>query len=110
MAEPTIGELLSSLLSQPSTLAVIAIQFFLGLALGYISIKILKYIVAFLAIIILGTFLSIWSLGLTPTEVLSTFGIAAETIKRLAVVMGLLSVGPVSVGFVVGIVVGLIKK
>lgn len=110
MADPTIGELLSSLLSQPSTLAVVAIQFFLGLALGYISVKILKYIIAFLAIIILGTFLSVWSLGITPTEVLSTFGLAGETVKRLAVVLGLLSVGPVSVGFVVGIVVGLIKK
>ncbi|MEM1645983.1 MAG: hypothetical protein QXL96_08995 [Ignisphaera sp.] len=110
MAEPTIGELISALLSQPSTLVVVAIQFFLGLGLGYISIKILKYIIAFLAIIILGTFLSIWSLGLTPIEVFSTLGLAAEAAKKLAIVLGLLSMGPVSIGFVIGIVIGLIKK
>ncbi|MEM0371124.1 MAG: hypothetical protein QW101_04595 [Ignisphaera sp.] len=105
-----LEETIATLLSQPPVLIAIAIQFLLGLALGYISTKIVKYILAFVAILVLGTFLSIWSLGTTPAEVLSTLGIAAEAAKRLAIVLGLMSVGPVSIGFIVGIVIGMIKK
>lgn len=108
--DPTVGELIAKLLSQPSTAVVMLIQFLLGLALGYISVKVLKYILAFIAIIALGTFLSIWSLGMTPTEVFSTLGIAAEAAKRLATVLGILTVGPVSIGFIIGIVIGLLKR
>lgn len=110
MADPTVGEIIAGLLSQPQPLIVMVIQFVLGLALGYVSVKALKYILAFIAILALGTFLSVWSLGTTPAEVVSTLGIAVEALKKLAVVLGLMTVGPVSVGFIVGVIVGLMRK
>lgn len=110
MSELTIGELLTQLLSQPSTLVVMLIQFLMGLALGYISMRVLKYVLAFIAILALGTFLSVWSLGMTPAEVFSTLGLATEAVKRLATVLGILTVGPVSIGFIVGVVIGLLRK
>lgn len=91
-------------------LAAVAIQFLLGLALGYVSVKALKYVLAFIAILILGTFLSVWSLGLTPAQALQTIGTIFQTAKDLALVLGLMSIGPVSIGFIVGAIIGLMKK
>ncbi len=101
---------LATLFSQPQTLMVIAIQFFLGLGLGYVSVKALKYVVAFIALLVLGAFLSIWSLGVTPSEILQSLGIAASLAKDLATVLGLMTIGPVSVGFIIGAILGLMKK
>lgn len=110
MTEPSLGEVVSAILLQPQSTVVVAIQFLLGLVLGYISVKVLKYILAFIAILALGTFLSIWSLGTTPTEVLQTLKVTAGAVKNLAIVLGLMTVGPISIGFIVGVVVGLIKR
>lgn len=103
-------EELSVLLSQPQVLAAVAIQFLLGLALGYVSVKALKYVLAFVAILVLGTFLSVWSLGLTPTQALQTLSTAIQAVKDFAVILGLMSIGPVSIGFIVGAIIGLMKK
>ncbi|MEM2214926.1 MAG: hypothetical protein QXP47_00520 [Candidatus Nezhaarchaeales archaeon] len=106
----SILENLPLIFSQPQVLAAVAVQFLLGLALGYVSVKALKYILAFIAILVLGTFLSVWSLGLTPAQALQTIGTALQAVKELAVVLGLMSIGPVSIGFVVGAIIGLMKK
>ncbi|MEM5833371.1 MAG: hypothetical protein QXF04_02375, partial [Candidatus Aenigmatarchaeota archaeon] len=47
----------------PPSVIVMLIQFVLGLALGYVSVKALKYIIAFIAVLVLGVMLSIWNLG-----------------------------------------------
>jgi len=108
--DPTLAELLS----QPQALAVMSIQFFLGLGLGYVSVKALKYVLAFIAILALGSFLSVWSLGATPLEVLEGLGVTAlkakDLLMGLATALGLMTVGPASAGFVVGVVVALVKK
>lgn len=101
---------LVALFSQPQTLAVVLVQFFLGLGLGYVSVKALKYVLAFIAILVLGTFLSVWSLGATPSAVLQSLGAAVALVKDFAIALGLMTIGPVSVGFVVGAIVGLMKK
>lgn len=110
MSELTAADVVTTILSQNWALVVIAIQFILGLALGYIAVKVLKYILAFIAILVLGSFLSIWSLGMTPAEVLDKLKISVEAAKGLATVLGLMTIGPVSVGFIIGVVVGLMRK
>ena len=82
----------------------------MGLGLGYVSVKALKYVLAFIAILTLGSFLSVWSLGTTPLEVLKSLGGAVAMVKDLAMVLGLMNIGPVSLGFIVGAVLGLMKK
>ena len=101
---------LVTLFSQPQTVAVVSIQFLLGLSLGYVSVKALKYVLAFIAILALGTFLSVWNLGTSPLEVLRSLGGAISLVKDLAMVLGLMTVGPVSVGFIVGAILGLMRK
>jgi hypothetical protein len=101
---------LITLFSQPRTLAVVLIQFLLGLGLGYVSVKALKYVLAFIAILVLGAFLSIWSLRATPSEVLQSLSSAALLVKDFVIALGLMSIGPVSMGFIVGAIIGLLKK
>lgn len=103
-------KLLSEVLADPKVSAVILVQFLLGLGLGYIAVKVLKYIIAFIAILVLGTFLSIWSLGGSVENTLSTFGELANTAKNFITILGLMTVGPVSIGFIVGALLGLLRK
>ncbi|MEM0014356.1 MAG: hypothetical protein QXS42_07290 [Zestosphaera sp.] len=106
----SLESLLSEVLADPKVSAVILVQFLLGLGLGYIAVKVLKYIIAFIAILVLGTFLSIWSLGGSVENTLSTFGELANTAKNFITILGLMTVGPVSIGFIVGALLGLLRK
>ncbi|MCS7111717.1 MAG: hypothetical protein N3E36_07365 [Sulfolobales archaeon] len=107
---PNVSEILVHALSDPRNFIVILIQFFLGLALGYISIRAIKYVLAFIAILILGSFLSVWSLGTSTVEVFKSISDIIEVAKNFAVVLGLLTVGPISIGFVIGAIVALVKR
>lgn len=101
---------LARLLSDIRVLAAIVIQFLLGLGLGYVSVRALKYILAFLAILVLGSFLSAWSLGASVGDVLGLFGELSGVLRGLLVTLGLMTVGPVSVGFIVGALVALLRR
>lgn len=102
--------LLSEVLADSRVSAVIFIQFLLGLGLGYVAVKVLKYILAFIAILVLGTSLSVWSLGESIENTLSTFGELANAAKDFITILGLMTVGPVSIGFIVGALIGLLRK
>lgn len=107
---PNIGEILTGILSDPRSAIVVLVQFFLGVALGYISVKALKYILAFIAILILGSLLSIWTLETSTAEVLKVIRDVIGVVRNLAVVLGLLAIGPISIGFIVGVVAALLRK
>jgi hypothetical protein len=106
-----VTEIIATMFSNPQNFVVIAIQFLLGLALGYLSAKVLKYMLALIAILALGTLLSVWSLGTSPQEVIAKIGLpSVEILKGLAVVLGLMTVGPVSIGFIIGVVIAFLRK
>ncbi|MEM4488393.1 MAG: hypothetical protein QXK88_06325 [Desulfurococcaceae archaeon] len=105
-----IGWILNAAISNPQLAVVILVQFFLGLALGYVALKAFKYILALLAILALGAALSVWSLGITPSEVLSVIGLTVESINSLIVLLGLTTMGPVTLGFIIGALASLVKK
>ena len=103
-------EVLDLVLSNYQSYIVMGIQFLLGLTLGYVAVKALKYVVAFIGILLLGSLLSMWSLNLMPEDVLSKLGKAVELAKNLATVLGILVVGPASADFLVGALIALLKK
>ncbi|MDK6028594.1 hypothetical protein QPL79_04400 [Ignisphaera sp. 4213-co] len=105
-----MGSAIDVILSNYQSYLVMLVQFLLGLALGYVSVKALKYILAFIAILALGTLLSVWSLGATPSDVLKTVGLTIESLKSLAILLGLMTIGPVSIGFIIGALMALLKK
>lgn len=105
--------LLETAMQNPVLLMAVATQFLLGFALGYLAVKVAKYIMSFIAILILGMVLNVWSLGLTTEDLIQILGEEAvkikDTVMSLLQVLGLLTVGPPSVGFILGLVVAMIR-
>jgi type III secretory pathway component EscS len=93
----------------PPSVIVMLVQFVLGLALGYVSVKALKYIIAFIAVLVLGVMLSIWNLGTLRKEVLESLGLTIEAIFKLLLVLMITAAGPTLIGFIVGIVISILK-
>ncbi len=98
------------MLSDAKIAVAILIQFLLGLGLGYVSVKALKYVLAFIGILVLGSFLSVWSLGGSIDKVLANLGELVGVVKGFMLVLGLMTVGPTSVGFIVGALAALLRK
>ncbi|PUA33550.1 MAG: hypothetical protein B7O98_03800 [Zestosphaera tikiterensis] len=112
--EGEVTNITYEILKNPKVYIAIAIQFLLGLALGYVSFKILKYILALIAILALGSILSVWSISGTLETALSSvtteFSKIWPYVMGALQVLGVLTVGPVAVGFILGIILALIRK
>jgi len=108
----TIG-IIDLLTSNPKIGIAVFIQLLLGFGLGYLSAKIAKYIFAFIAIIIVGVLLNVWSIGGTIEDFLAQFGQQARLMKEFAFslikTLGVLTMGPVSLGFIIGLLVGIMR-
>jgi len=113
-AQVNLTELLSEALKNPRVLVVVVIQFLMGLGLGYFSFKVWKYLVALIAIIVLGNVLTIWSLGSSPESFLGqlyeTFKQFLPNLIAFIQLLGIMTVGPVTIGFIVGIILAIIRK
>ena len=101
-------------LQNPALIAVFAVQLLLGVALGYIAVKAFKYVLAFIMILVTGTVLNVWSLGLSLEKLSSELGEyalqARDIIFKFAGTLGLLTVGPVTVGFLIGALAAWLRK
>ena len=110
----TIGNIIKVMISNPIAAVSLIIQFLLGFGLGYVAAKTLKYILAFVGILVLGAFLNAWSFGKTPEEALKNLGLELAKLKdfaiRLASALGLLTLGVTTIGFIVGAIVAWLKK
>jgi len=110
----TVTNILSKAMSNPKVAISMLIQFLLGLALGYYSAKIAKYLLAWIGVIIIGALLSVWSLGGSVEDILTKLGLEAKKlmpiIRDFLTALGVLTVGPVAVGFVLGLVIGITRK
>ncbi len=110
----TVADLLTQALSNPNVAVATGLQFILGLALGYVAAKAAKYIIAFILILALGAALNVWSLGMTTEQALASLGQEFMKIKDavmpLLQTLGILTVGPVSLGFFVGLLIAMMRK
>ena len=104
--------LITSLLTSPTVLITFFIQFALGIGLGYLSVKVAKYLIALLAIFIVGILLNVWQSANLQDMV---GGLSLQwskvypVIQALIVLVGLTTVLPITLGFVIGFVVALQK-
>lgn len=98
------------LMSNPIVLASFAVKFFLGLLLGYFSAKVLKYILALVAVALIGFLLDIWQLG-GLGEFFSKIGVdwqkTYSLIQTIISVLGILTILPIGVGFLIGVIIAL---
>ena len=110
----TVTDVLSKAMANPKVAVSMLIQFLLGLALGYYSAKIAKYLLAWIGVIIIGALLSVWSLGGSVDDILTKLGLEAKKlmpiIRDFLTALGVLTVGPVAVGFVLGLIIGVTRK
>ena len=104
--------LITSLLTSPTVLITFFIQFALGMGLGYLSVKVAKYLIALLAIFIVGVLLNVWQSANLQDMV---GGLSLQwskvypVIQALIILVGLTTVLPITLGFVIGFVVALQK-
>jgi len=102
------------MMSHYSTYLVMFVEFLLGIGIGYAATKAAKYILALIVLIILGTFLGVWSVGLSLQKLILLFvgnmdklwSLINMIITGLSIVM----IGPVLAGVVVGVVIALLRK
>jgi uncharacterized membrane protein (Fun14 family) len=101
-------ELLRVFLSNPDTavksFAVVAVQFLIGVAFGYIAVRALKYILALIGLTLLLSYI---------TSLVSPVPIDVDALINVAKVLlplFTLSTGPFLAGIIVGGVIGLLKK
>ena len=108
-----LWKMISQASSNPKVLIAFVIQVVMGLGLGYVSVKVAKYIFAFIGILILGAVLSVWSLGGSVEGFIVSIGSQAQQfipyIKNLLTMLGILTVAPVTIGFIIGFLIGLKK-
>jgi uncharacterized membrane protein (Fun14 family) len=109
-----IADFLTTALTNEKVLIAVTIQFLLGLGLGYYSAKVIKYLLALIGIVILGAVLSVWSLGGSIDDFLLKLGTQAHAlmpvIEGFMATLGILTVGPVTVGFLLGLLIAISKK
>ncbi|BEP17932.1 hypothetical protein PYJP_12840 [Pyrofollis japonicus] len=110
----TVTDIVAKAMSNPKVAIATLIQFLLGFALGYYSVKIARYLLAWIGVIILGSLLSVWSLGGSAEDILTKIGAEAKKVlpivKDFLAALGILTVGPVAVGFILGLIVGFTRK
>lgn len=113
-SQNTISELISELLSNPKFYTSAFIQFLMGFLVGYFSFKVLKYVIALLITLVIGSFLSVWSLGDSLTTLLSR--LFPEIVNAMPYILtalqalGIIIVGPTALGFIIGALVGLVRR
>ncbi len=109
-----IASIVGTIMTNPQTGTVMLIEFMLGFGLGYTAVKALRYIMAFIGILLLGSALSVWSIGANSAEIAEKIGMEVKQLlpllKGLMTVFGTIVVGPASVGVLVGMIVASIKK
>lgn len=109
-----ISNLINEALKNPRALIAMGIQFLMGLGLGYFSVKVLKYMAALILILVLGMVLSIWSIGSSPESFLgSIYDLIRQfqpQLMALLQLLGIMTIGPVSLGFILGVIVALVRK
>jgi len=115
-----LASLLSALgvsLSSPATIIVTVIEFLLGLGVGYVLAKGLKYVLAFFLLLIVGELLNIWSVGalnmksLVSSVASGNVGAIEQGLRALApflaVIEPIFTNVVIVIGFIIGVVIAL---
>ena len=108
-----IGNLLLSLFGNTAVFVTFLIELLLGIGLGYFSVKILKYLLALVGIIIVGMFLNLWQLSQLMQSLRERLSI--DWSKLLAVAqfllyaIGLTTILPLCLGFFLGVIIAMLR-
>ncbi len=110
----TLNGIINLISSNPKIMLSVLVQFAMGLGLGYYMARVIKYVIALILVLIAGAILNVWSMGGSLEKVISSYGESLfkykDVILSLIKSVGILTVGPITAGFFVGLIVGWAKK
>jgi hypothetical protein len=115
-SSPDLGSIISSTFSNTSSLMVFVIELALGLGLGYFSAKIVKYMLALIGIFIIGVVLNVWATPTLEANIQQQFSSLGSdwskiypVLLSIIYILGLTTVLPIALGFIIGIVIAIAK-
>ena len=112
--ETGFSDVLVTVVSNPAASLAVLIQLLLGFAAGYYMAKIARYIVALVAVFVVGALIGAWGVSGSVDEALKKLGKAAmeskDAIMSLMQVFGFVLVGPTAIGFFLGLLFGVVRK
>ena len=100
-----LGKLATTLFTDTGSLFIFVVQLFLGIGLGYVALRALKYLLALVAVVVLGMVLNVWQAPRLGLDLAQAYG----QLVTLAYAFGLTTMLPLTVGFIVGAVIGTLK-
>jgi hypothetical protein len=104
------GGVAASLFMGPASMFIFMVELSLGIGLGYVSLKALKYILAFAALMILGVLLNVWQAPQLAFQMgIRDFIAVSSQVLTFAYSIGLTTVLPLTVGFISGAIIGALK-
>ncbi len=110
----SFAELITKIMSNPTAAVAVAIQFLLGLAAGYYTAKIAKYVVGLVIVFIIGALIGAWgtagSVESAVKEITRNWEQIKPLIWQLVQVVGTILVGPTALGFFVGLALGVLRR
>ncbi|OYT61148.1 MAG: hypothetical protein B6U69_04210 [Thermofilum sp. ex4484_15] len=98
---PNSKDLLIDIMKNPKSLIAFVIQMLLGFGLGYYSLKVIKYILALIAIFVIGGLLNIWSLSGSNVNLQQLYSLLKPLIVALSIRLTL----PILLGLLIGLIV-----
>ncbi|KSW11352.1 hypothetical protein CF15_00320 [Pyrodictium occultum] len=109
----SLTSLIAAASTNPQLLVAVVLQLLLGFAAGYYMAKIAKYIIALIGVFLLGTLIGVWGASGSVNDLASRIeGLAKfkDLILNAVKMLGFIAVGPTSIGFIIGIIVGVTRK
>jgi len=104
------GGVAATLFMGPASVFIFMVELSLGIGLGYVSLKALKYILAFAALMILGLLLNVWQAPQLAFQMgIRDFIAISSQVLAFAYSIGLTTVLPLTVGFISGAIIGALK-
>ena len=110
----TLNGIVNLISSNPKIMISVLLQFAMGLGLGYYMARVIRYVIALILVLIAGAILNVWSMGGSLEKVIGSYGESLfkykDVILSLIKSVGILTVGPITAGFFVGLIVGWARK
>lgn len=117
MTEPgsmeLLGHIAQAAAEDPTLAAVMLINFLVGATMGYLAVKIAKYLIAAVGLMAATLALNIWAYGRSVEELATLKEAAVEVsaevktaLVEAAKILGLMTLSPFTIGFIAGLALG----
>ncbi|RUM46623.1 MAG: hypothetical protein DSY37_04870 [Hyperthermus sp.] len=109
-----LSDIVGSLVSEPTAGVAVVIQLVLGFAAGYYMAKVAKYLLALIGVFTLGAMVGAWGASGSLEDATRKIGeelmLSKSDVVKLIRAFSFVLVGPTAIGFMVGLLVGFLRR